>query len=152
MSLRDSYFDGPTGLNAKMDDAFAAGQAYVVANNTALATAMTGAAAQGQLQFSAIITGTGSMNAGYLRANNGNNLLLKSFFAGIVDGLAAEEIYSYQVSLKLDVSDSVNTNVIFCFNFGGNTITGSSCGCSSSSGSLLSSVGAASSSPKSPCF
>lgn len=149
MSLRDSYFDGPSGLNAQMDAAFLAGQTYVTANLTDLGDAMTAAAAQGQLQFTTIIDGTGSMNAGYLRANNGNNLLLKAFFSGILDGLAAQEIYSYQVALKLDVSDNVNTNVIFCFNFGGSTVT-NNCGCSN--GSVLSTIGSASSNPKSPCF
>lgn len=148
MSLRDSYFNGSTGIQQQMDAAFAAGQAFVVSNNATLAAALVSAAAQGQLQFSTTIVGTGSVNAGYLRANNGNNLLLKSFFAGIIDGMALQQIYHYQLSLKLDVSDSVNTNVIFCFNFGGSTVT-SNCGCS---GSVLSTVGSASASPKSPCF
>lgn len=139
MSLRDSYFEGPTGLNTQMDTAFAAGQTYVTANNAVLAAGLVSAAAQGQLQFTILVTGVGSMNAAYLRGNNGNNLLLKSFFAGIVDGMSAEQIYQYQLRLQLDVSDSVNTNVLFCFNFGGSTQTQtatSGCGCS---GSLLNS-------------
>lgn len=148
MSLRDSYFVGGTGLNSQMDAAFAAGQAYVTTNLTPLSAALLAAAAQGQLQFSAVMTGTGSVNAGYLRANNGNNLLLKSFFAGIIDEMSIQQIYHYQVFLKLDVSDNVNTNVIFCFNFGGSTVSNSGCGCSG----VLSTVGVASSNPKSPCF
>jgi acetylornithine deacetylase/succinyl-diaminopimelate desuccinylase-like protein len=136
MSLRDSYFDGPTGVNEQMDAAFDAGVLYVTTNLATLTTALVSAAAQGQLQFSTTVTGTGGVNAAYLRGNNGNNLLLKAFFAGIISGLAAEEIYHYQARLQLDVSDSVNTNVLFCFNFGTPT---SSCGCGCSSGLLNSS-------------
>lgn len=126
MSLIDSYLSGSTGLNGQMDAAFDAGVAYVgtgtpspTGNWTILSNALLAAAAQGQTKFSVVVSGVGGLNAGYLRACNGNNLLLKSFFAGIHQQLAAEGIYDYQCSLQLDVSDSVNTNVLFNFNFGG---------------------------------
>jgi hypothetical protein len=138
MSLRDSYFTGPTGINGQMDTAFAAGITYVgvgtpspTGNWTTISTALLAAAAQGQTKFSVVISGVGGLNASYLRACNGNNLLLKSFFAGIHQQLAEEGIYDYQCSLQLDVSDSVNTNVVFNFNFGGvDTHKSNSCGCS----------------------
>ena len=117
MSLKTDFYDGSTGLNQKMDAAFAAGGAYVTTNLSTLSAALISFAAQGLTNFTVTIQGTGSVNAGYLRALNGNNLLLKAFFAGITDGLAAQSIYSYECSLVLNVSDSVNTNVDFNFNF-----------------------------------
>lgn len=117
MSLKTDYFDGATGLQSKLNDAFDEGVAYVTTNLTALQSALLSAAAQGSTKFTVTITGTGALNAGYLRANNGDNLLLKAFFAGIQDGLAAEDIYNYECSLKLNVSDTINTNVDFLFNF-----------------------------------
>jgi hypothetical protein len=117
MSLKTDYFDGATGLQTKMNDAFTAGSTYVSTNASALSAALIAAAAQGNTKFTVTITGTGSLSGAWLRANNGNNLLLKAFFAGIADGLAAQDIYNYESSLSLNVSDSVNTNVDFNFNF-----------------------------------
>src|ERR1035437_6099227 len=96
MSLKTDFYDGSTGLNQQMDAAFAAGGTYVTTNLTALSAALKSNAAQGLTSFTVNMLGAGSLNAGYLRANNGNNLLLKSFMAGIVDGLAAQSIYSYE--------------------------------------------------------
>lgn len=117
MSLKTDFYDGATGLNQQMDAAFAAGGAYVTANLSTLSTALKSMAAQGLTKLTVTVTGTGTLNAGYLRANNGNNLLLKSFFAGITDGLAAQSIYSYECSLSLNVAEIINTNVDFIFNF-----------------------------------
>lgn len=117
MSLKTDFYDGSTGLNQKMDAAFAAGAAYVVTNNATLSAGLIAAAAAGTTKFTVNILGVGGLNAGYLRANNGNNLLLKSFFAGIVDGLAAQAIYNYECTPTLNVSDTVNTSVDFNFNF-----------------------------------
>jgi hypothetical protein len=117
MSLKTDYYDGATGLQSKLNDAFDAGVAYVVANLSTLSTGLTAAAAQGQAKFTINVPGTGTLNAGYLRASNGNNLLLKSFFSGIKKGLADQEIYEYECSPSLNISDSVNTSVDFNFNF-----------------------------------
>lgn len=117
MSLKTDYFDGATGLQQKMNDAFDAGVAYVTANLATLSAALIENAAQGKTSFTVTVTGTGSLNASYLRANNGNNLLLKAFFAGITDGLAAQDVYSYECSLALNVADNVDTKVDFKFNF-----------------------------------
>lgn len=117
MSLKTDYLDGLTGMTQQMISAFTAGETYVTAAAAQLSTALISNAAQGLTSFTVTVLGTGSLNAAYLRANNGNNLLLKSFFAGIVSGLAAENIYSYECSLVLNVADSVNTNVDFKFTF-----------------------------------
>ena len=117
MSLRTDYFDGVTGLQSKLNDAFTQGGTYVTTNLTTLSNALIAAAAQGSTKFTVTINGTGALNAGYLRANNGNNLLLHAFFAGIQYGLAGQNIYDFECSLVLNVSDSINTNVDFNFNF-----------------------------------
>ena len=117
MSLKTDYFDGLTGLHQKMADTFTAGQTYVTGNLATLSTALKDSAAQGKVSFSVTITGTGTVNSAHLRANKGENLLLKSFFSGVRDGLASQAIYDYECTLELDISDSVNTNVKFNFNF-----------------------------------
>jgi len=95
-------------------------------------TNLANAAAQGAVKFCIIVQGTGSLNSGYLRHCNGNNLLLKSFFAGIEYAMAGEEIYNYQLSCQLDVTDTVNTNVNLNFNFSGESDKSGKCGCSNS--------------------
>lgn len=117
MSLKTDYFDGATGLQAKMNDAFDAGAAYVSANLVTLSAALIDAAAQGKTKFTVTVTGTGTLNAAYLRANKGDNLLLKAFYAGITSGLAAQDIYNYECLPVLNISDTVNTNVDLNFTF-----------------------------------
>jgi hypothetical protein len=46
-----------------------------------------------------------------------NNLLLKSYLAGIQAGLADEQIYSYECNLDLNTSDTITTGIDFNFNF-----------------------------------
>ena len=87
-------------------------------NFSTLQQALVAAAAQGQLEFSVLIQGTGTANAMYLRSRNGHNLYLGSFFSGIMSAMSAQQIYDYQVELILDISTNSSTNVIFRFNFG----------------------------------
>lgn len=115
MSLKTDYFDGATGLQSKLNDAFDAGAAFVVTNTSALSAALIASAAQGQTKFTVSITT--SFNPSYLRANKGDNLLRKAYFAGIESGLAAQDIYEYECSLALNTSDTVDTKVDFNFNF-----------------------------------
>lgn len=117
MSLKTDYFDGATGLQAKMNDAFDGGVTYVSTNLSVLSAGLIDNAAKGNTSFTVQVLGTGSVSASYLRANNGNNLLLKAFLAGLTSGLAAQDIYSYECTPALNVSDSVNTNVDFKFTF-----------------------------------
>jgi hypothetical protein len=88
-------------------------------NFSVLQSALVAAAAQGLTKFHVIIQGTGTGNGVYLRYRNGRNMYLSSFFAGILQAMASEEIYDYQVSLTLDISVNSSTNVIFGFNFSG---------------------------------
>jgi len=87
-------------------------------NYSTLQVALSNAAAAGQLDFKLLVQGTGSANSSYLRGRNGDNLYLRSFFAGILQAMAAQQIYDYQVGLELDISTIQGTNVIFHFNFG----------------------------------
>jgi len=82
-----------------------------------LQQALQNAAAAGQQDFRLVTVGTGDMNGVTLRACNGNNLALRSFFAGIYYALAGQNIYNYQVQLILDISSNAGTNVIFKFRF-----------------------------------
>jgi hypothetical protein len=115
MTLKTDYFDGATGLHEKMNDAFDAGVAFVVATEASLSTDLISAAEQGKTKFDVSYATT--FNAGWLRANNGDNLLRKAYFAGIQKGLADSQIYNYECTLALDVTDSVSTKIKFMFNF-----------------------------------
>lgn len=117
MSLKTDYFDGATGLQSKMNDAFDIGVAYITTNLSAISTALISAAAQGKTKFTVTLSGTSSLNPEYLKANNGNNLLLKAFLAGLTDGLAAQDIYAYECTPALNTSSSTTTSVDLNFNF-----------------------------------
>jgi hypothetical protein len=88
-------------------------------NYSTIQASLVAAAAQGLTKFRILIQGTGTGNSVYLRYRNGHNLYLSSFFAGILQAMASENIYDYQVSLTLDISVNSSTNVIFNFNFSG---------------------------------
>lgn len=117
MSLKTDYFDGATGLQTKMNDGFDGGVVYVSNNATTLSNGLKDNAAKGNTNFIIQVSGTGTVNSSYLRANNGNNLLLKAFLAGIQHGLSLQDIYDYECTPALNVSDSINTNVDFKFTF-----------------------------------
>lgn len=116
MSLKTDYFDGATGLQAKCNDAFDAGVTWVTTDNlSAISTALINAAAAGSTKFT--VTLLTAYNPSILRGNKGNNLILKAYLAGIQQGLANQEIYAYECSPSLNVSDSVDTKIDLNFNF-----------------------------------
>lgn len=116
MSLKTDYFDGATGLQAKCNDAFSAGVDFVeVANLTEIRNELLIAAAAGQTKF--VVTLLTSYVPSTLRGNKGNNLILKSYLAGIQQGLANQEIYSYECTATLNVADTVDTSIDLNFNF-----------------------------------
>ena len=117
MSLKTDFYDGATGLQTKMNDSFDAGSAYITANLSTISAALISNAAQGNTTFTVALTGTGTISGAYLRANNGNNLLLKAFLAGLASGLAGQDIYSYECRPALNTSDSFATNVDLFFTF-----------------------------------
>jgi hypothetical protein len=112
MSLKQDYFDGVTGFTEKMAASFAAGSAFVSANSTALTAALQEAAAAGKKTFTvSIVT---SDNPAYLRLNG---LYAKTYLAGVVQALGAEDIYSYECSPTLNLADAVSVKVDFNFTF-----------------------------------
>jgi acetylornithine deacetylase/succinyl-diaminopimelate desuccinylase-like protein len=117
MSLKTDFFDGATGLQTKMNDAFDAGVTYVDDNIDTLSDGLIENAAKGNTTFTVNVTGTGSVSASNLRANSGANLLYKAFMAGIQAGLAEQDIYSYECAPTLNIEDSVDTSVDFDFTF-----------------------------------
>jgi hypothetical protein len=115
MSLKTDFFDGATGLHQQEDAAFAAGQAFVTSNAAALSTDLKNQAAAGMTKF--VLSYTATMSSAILRGNKGNNLILKSYLAGITDGLASQALYSFEVIPSLNVADNINTMVDLSFNF-----------------------------------
>jgi hypothetical protein len=115
MSLKADFFDGATGLHTQEANAFAAGQAFVVSNSAALSTDLKNQAAAGMTKF--VLSYTASMSSALLRGNKGNNLILKSYLAGITNGLASEAIYNFEVVPSLNVTDTINTMIDLSFNF-----------------------------------
>lgn len=116
MSLKTDYFTGATGLQAKCNDAFDAGVNFVVTDNLAtISAALINAAAAGNTKF--ITTLMTTYQPSILRGNKGNNLILKSYLAGIQQGLANQDIYTFECTPTLNVSDSVDTKIDMNFNF-----------------------------------
>jgi hypothetical protein len=108
--LRDSY-----DLQGALNTGFDAGVAFVAPASSAylaLQSALASASAMGKEVFTVSIPTTHATAS--LRLNG---KYLKAYFAGIISGLALEDIYSYEVSLTLDTSDTLTTNVIFNFTF-----------------------------------
>jgi hypothetical protein len=102
MSLKTDYLEGLTGLTQQADAAFVAGQGFITANLTQLSTDLKAQAALGMTNFT--ITYTTTFNPTALRGNKGNNLILKAYLAGILDGMASQNIYNYEVNALLNVS------------------------------------------------
>ena len=115
MSLKTDFFDGATGLHSKMNAARDAGTAFVTTNMVALSNALKTNAAQGITAFTVSLTT--SDNPTYLRGNSGENFYRKSYFDGIMSGLLAQDLYTYEVTLSLNTTDTVITSVNFIFNF-----------------------------------
>lgn len=116
MSLKTDYFDGATGLQTQCNNAFDAGVTFVTVSNLAtISTALINAAAAGTTKFTTtIIT---SYLPTTLRGNKGDNLILKAYLAGIEQGLANQDIYNYECTPALNVSDSITTSIDLNFNF-----------------------------------
>jgi hypothetical protein len=116
MSLKTDFYDGSTGLLTQCDNAFIAGSAFItVTNLTSLSSDLKAQAALGVTTFT--LTYPTNYNPAALRGNKGNNLILKAFLAGVQDGLAAQNIYDYEVIPALNVTDTVTTSINLNFTF-----------------------------------
>lgn len=120
MSLKDQYYDGSTGLTLKLDAAHDAGVTLVgtgtgVGQWDVIAAGLQANAANGLKKFTIIVPVT--YNPANLRANKGDNLILKAFLSGVVEGLSAQNIYDFECTPTLNTSDTVNTSVDLNFTF-----------------------------------
>lgn len=116
MSLKTDFFDGASGLQSKCNDAFDAGVDFVATTYlTSISNELKAQAALGNTKFT--VTLVTSFNPSALRGNKGDNLILKAYLAGIQQGLADQDIYAYECTPKLNVSDAVDTKIDLNFNF-----------------------------------
>ena len=120
MSLKDAYYQGATGLAAKLQDAHDAGVDLVGTQtgegqyDTIVAGLETNAA-KGLKKFTVTVPVT--FNPSSLRSNNGDNLVLKAFLSGVSEALSAQSVYDYECTPALNTSDTVNTSIDLNFTF-----------------------------------
>jgi len=112
MSLKTDYLNGSTGFYEQMDDVFTQGEGWITTNLAAISTALQTNAAKGQKIFTVNLA----------VAFEPTNLRLlgphwKSFQSGVQSGLAAQQIYNYEVVVDLNTSDSMNTSIDLKFTF-----------------------------------
>jgi hypothetical protein len=112
MTLKTDFFDGATGIHSQMNDTFDLGVAFVVASAGTLTSAMTTSAASGVTTFTVTIETLD--NPANLRLDG---LYQQHYFAGIIKGLADEDVYSHEVSLALNTTNTTTTGVDFNFTF-----------------------------------
>lgn len=115
MSLKTDYYDGATGLIQQCDSAFASGQGFITTNLSSISADLKEQASFGITKFTLNYVTT--FNPSILRGNKSNNLITKSYLAGIQAQLAAQNIYSFEVAPALNVSDSASTSIDLNFNF-----------------------------------
>jgi len=116
MSLKTDFYNGITGLHEQCNAAFDAGVLFVsTINLTAISTALITNAAAGNTKFTVTLSTT--YQPATLRGNKGNNLILKAYLAGIEKGLADQEIYAYECTPTLNMSDTIDTKIDLNFNF-----------------------------------
>lgn len=116
MSLKTDFYDGATGLNQQCNAAFDAGVVFVTTTNlAAISAALVDAASKGKTKFTVSLTT--SYQTAILRDNSGNNLITKSYLAGVQSGLADQDIYNFEASSVLNMSDNTLTKIDITFNF-----------------------------------
>jgi hypothetical protein len=112
MSLKTTYLDGANGFTQKMTAVFAAGQDLVLNSNSLLESELELNASKGQKKFTVNIQVL--FEPDNLRLNG---IHQQTFFAGVSSQLMLEDIYDYEFSLKLNVSDQISTSIDILFKF-----------------------------------
>lgn len=116
MSLKTDYFDGLTGLHQKEADAFSAGVSFInVANLAAISTELVNAAAAGKTTF--VVSLATSYLPTILRGNKGDNLIAKSYLAGVRKALSDQAIYEFECTPGLNITDPLTVKIDLNFNF-----------------------------------
>lgn len=112
MTLRQDYFDGLTGLQNQLLDAFTNGGTFVTTNLATLSSGLQTAASQGKTTF--VITIQTTFKPTALRLNG---LLLAAYLDGISDALNAQNIFAFECEPTLNTSDISTTSIDFNFTF-----------------------------------
>jgi len=112
MTLRTDFYDGSTGLQNQLIDAFTNGGTFVTTNLATLTQGLKDNAAMGKTTFT--ITIATSFKPSALRANG---LLLNAYIDGIVDELLQQNIFSFECTPTLNTSDQLTTSIDFDFTF-----------------------------------
>lgn len=120
MSLRAQYFEGATGLTAKMQAAHDAGVALVgsgtgIGQWDAITTGLQTNAAAGLKTFTVSIPTT--YLPAILQGNDGDNLILKAYLSGITEQLSNQLIYDFECTPSLNDSDPDALKIDLAFNF-----------------------------------
>lgn len=120
MALRDAYFEGASGLTAKLLAAHDAGVALVGAaagqgQYNAIVTGLEANAALGLKEFTVSITTT--YNPAALRNNGGDNLIIKAYLSGVSEALSSQHIYDYECTPALNADDPDVTKIDLNFTF-----------------------------------
>lgn len=120
MSLKDAYFEGASGLQAKLQAAHDAGVILVgtgtgIGQYDAIVTGLQANAANGLKKFTVTIPVT--YNPAALRSNKGDNLVLKALLSGITEQLSVQLIYDFECTPTLNTNDTVNTFIDLNFTF-----------------------------------
>ena len=123
MSLRDAYFEGETGLTAKLLAAHDAGVAWVGTDEGESYTGEYEAIMEGLEENAALglETFTVSVTTSYLpvalRNNEGDNLILKAYLSGITEALSTQLIYNFECTPTLNTDDNAVTKIDLNFTF-----------------------------------
>ena len=120
MSLKDSYFEGSTGVLQKQKDAHDAGVTLVGTQTgegqwDTISAGLQANAALGLNKFTVTVPVTYAPAA--LRGNKGDNLILKAFLSGVVEALSKQLIYDFECTPTLNTADTVTTSVDLNFTF-----------------------------------
>jgi len=116
MSLKTDYFDGLTGLHQKEIDAFNAGVTFVnVSNLSTISAEMVNAASAGKTSF--VVSITTSYLPNVLRGSRGDNLIAKSYLAGVRKALSDQSVFEYECTPTLNIADPLNVKIDLNFNF-----------------------------------
>ena len=111
-TLRQDYFDSSSGIQQTLANANTAGVTFITTNYSVLSSALQTNASQGNTVFTVNIATTYNPTA--LRLEG---LLLEAYIAGLVQGLAAQNIYSFECTPILNTSDTSITSIDFNFSF-----------------------------------
>ena len=112
MSLKTDFLDGANGFTMQMADVFAQGEAFIALNLASITTQLQDNAGKGLKKFK--ITLLSPFEPANLRLKG---LHMNTYFSGILAALLAEDIYTYEVAISLNTSDTIDTKIDLDFTF-----------------------------------